>query len=102
MVKRTAGSATHWLNAAPEPKVPLARLCLGECFRISNAGRALHGEAFVEHRVIVIAAARDRLHGGGVEQPVPDKAFVYVHADHAADHHPTIDRLAVDIVELDR
>src|SRR3954469_15247525 len=59
----------------------LSGLDLGQRLGLGDARRPPHGEAFVEHRIIVIAAAGDRLHGGGVEQAVLDEALVDMHAD---------------------
>src|SRR6188474_3728073 len=44
-----------------------------------------HFEHRFDHRVFVIAAARDRLHGGGIEAAVLDKAVVNVDADGLAE-----------------
>src|SRR6266487_4413764 len=52
---------------------------------------ANHLEDRVDDGVLVIAAARDRLHGGGIEQTVADEAIVDVHADHLSEHHVAVD-----------
>ncbi len=64
-------------------------------------GRTLHGKKTFDHGIFVVAAARDRLHGGGCEPAIDNKAVVDMHADHLAQYNVSIDRLAVDCLERD-
>src|SRR5665213_3868792 len=67
----------------------------------SSAGRTLHRKKTFDHGILVVAAARDRLHGGGVKPAIDDEAVVDMHANHLTEHHMTIDRLAVERLKRD-
>src|SRR5262245_13727593 len=59
-----------------------------------DAVRPRHREHRFDGRILIVAAARDRPHGGGVEPAVADVALVDMHADHLAEHHVAVDRPA--------
>ena len=65
---------------------------------ISGGGTA-HGKQGFDHCIVVIPAARDRLHGGGVEPPVDDEAVVDMDANDLAEYYVATGRIALDIVE---
>ena len=53
--------------------------------RSAAVGRIMENMA-LDYGIVVIAAARDRLHGGGVEQAVLDETVVDMHADDMAEN----------------
>src|SRR3989304_3373058 len=63
---------------------------------LSGSGaRPSHRKHALDHGVLVVAAAGDRLHRGGVEPTIDNEAVVDMHADHLAEHDMAVDRLAV-------
>src|SRR5436305_2036572 len=68
---------------------------------IADAGRAPHGETLGQHRVVVVTAARDRLHRRRVEQSVADVALVDMHPDDLPEYDPAVDRAAFDVLHFD-
>jgi len=58
-----------------------------------------HREHRLDHRILIVAAARDRLHRRGVKQAAHDEAVVDVHADHLAERHVAVERPAFEIAQ---
>src|SRR5664279_6150941 len=69
--------------------------CRGRCL----VYRPTHGKQAFDHGIFVVAATGDRLHGRSIEPAVDNEAVVDMHADDLAEHHVTVDRLAVDILD---
>src|SRR4051812_6192030 len=85
-----------------------ASWCSGQCAlaslvaeSIAAAGGTRHAEYPVDHGVFVVAAARDGLHGHGVEAALLDVALVEMNADHAPEHEAPAGVLAVEVHQLD-
>src|SRR5260370_1273083 len=69
--------------------------------RMSRQPRPHHGEYLVDHRILVVAAARERLHRRGIEPAVLDEAVVDMDADHLSEHHVALRGAALEITQVD-
>ena len=67
---------------------------------IAAAARARERDQQFDHRVVLIAAARERLGGGGVETAVLDERLVDMERDHLADDEVIVERLSPAVLEL--
>src|SRR5262249_58866362 len=95
--KPTTGAAAAW----PCDRLRLFGRGLDHRRRVFGLARPHHRNDLVDHRVIGIAAARDRPHGGSIEPAVLDEAVVDVDADDLAECDMPMRGLPIKVIEVD-